>query len=212
MNDSSTSQRLMANQAITILFVSCFLAFLLCVVFGYLAVRGIKKQEKEVDSYMEPVIHYGLLHTEKDFKDCAKQKSNYLFHKRTRILFPILLVSIIILAILIPVGFNANNGKTSAENYLLVSFFGITPQSAEVWGVTMWYDFVFSKEYTDLLTNGFGFQTILTPITNIVFLVSLSLLLFQIQGYVARCIRINKACYEWWNKVPRSEGNKEETK
>lgn len=191
-------ESLLKNQAVTILFVGCFALLLALIVLGVLDRKLIQRQAKEVDKIMYAPIQAGLLHNPKDYRECADQKSKYLLFRRTMVTIPLLVLSVAVLFLYVYLGLDLGNGRTVWQNYALTSSFGIQTDTVEVWGAKLISRAYVSDGYKLLFENGKTFQAVFTPLLNLLVLAFWLQVIYQVQGFIVRLFKINKAADEWY--------------
>jgi len=167
------------SSALVIFFVSIGVGFLLLALLVFIFHKGYSRQQNMVDIYMEPLVNARTLHSIHDYRKAAFAKSSYLLFKRATwafVLFVLLATAFILYAYFYE-GFDFSF-------WLNDTLFGIEPLNTTVWGMTLPYSFEQNYQYV------FGWEQGLIVAWNVLTFISLFVILWQTQGYVARTHRI----------------------
>lgn len=188
----TNAEQIANSSAIVFFFLFLFLGLLLLTVFAGFDFKLIKMQAKEIDKYMKPLVEAKTLSTLSNYREAAKQKSIYLYFKRSFIPVSILLGLTIIYAFYIPFGFKGYTLDSVAQSPISIwwiqTTFGMVPARVQssLGGMNLIYGFYSSPLYEQIPLAMRVFTVLLNSIT----FLALLLFLYQTQGYVARFIRI----------------------
>lgn len=181
------------TSAIVIFFVSIFLFFIILTIIAEFDYKLIKKQSKEIDKYMQPLIDAKTLLTMGDYREAAKQKSLYLFFKRTFVLISIIICLIVFYSLYITFAFfgyqtDLGENVSAIKVWWMQTTFGVVPAYTKttLGGMNLIYGFYVSEVYEKIPL----IHRIVTIVMNIFSLIVLLMYLYQVQGFVARFIRI----------------------
>lgn len=187
------TEQIQNTSAIVIFFVSLFLFLIVLTIIAEFDYKLIKKQAKEIDKYMQPLIDAKTLLTMGDYREAAKQKSIYLFFKRTFVLVSIIIGLIVFYSFYIGFAFSGYQNDlgeniSNMKVWWMQTTFGVVPAYTKttLGGMDLIYGFYVSQVYEEIPM----IHRIVTIVMNTFSFVVLLMYLYQVQGYVARFIRI----------------------
>ena len=176
---------------IVILAVGIAVVVVILLILVQLDRRGFISQKKKVDEYMEGTVKNGLLHSDKDFKDAADRKSKVLLYRSTLVFIPALIVCLIALIVLCACTLDG------IKEWWRFTTFGITLsptiQVAEV-------------------EEGQLYLAFLIPVLNLLCIVLFLRLLYCLQGFIARKIRIQQLVRSGWSGILNQKNSQEASK
>ncbi len=168
------------SSALVIFFVAIGVGLLLLALLTFIFHKGYARQQNMVDIYMEPLVNARTLHSIHDYRKAAFAKSRFLLFKKATWAYVLL---VLLAAAFILYAYLHENFDFSfwAED----SLFGIEVAGyTTVWGMNLPYYFEQDYEYV------FGWEQGLVVAWNVLTFVTLFVILWQTQGFLARTHRI----------------------
>ena len=105
------------------LLIAIFLIFVLCGYLGFLARRVLRSQGKKLDYYIADPVTTKVIATQKHFVRYAKKKNRFIFFKRAKVSFFLILLSTLCLVINnIFIGWNYNPFSDTEKGFSSLLF------------------------------------------------------------------------------------------
>lgn len=169
------------------------LFFVLIGYLGYLVKRTLNRQGKKLDYYIADPVTTKVITNPKHFVKYAKAKNRYIFFKKAKMSFIIMIIGFLFLVINnIWLGWNYNPFSDTEKGFASLLFLWDF-QNPNCW--TQFFStplYLFTQWPPLIHEPAFHFECIGVYIFVVVFVIGCAMYLYHVTGYIARGLRIRK--------------------
>ena len=176
------AEKTLGYLVLAVIIIGIFAALL---AIAHFDIKLFRVQKRAVDRYMRPTFDNGLLHSEADFKEAAKEKSLAMLFRQLMVPLPLFIVFLVVLVSV------SAAVCDSAREWWLSACFGLE-------GIYNDMNLLIGLVRSNAIPAGKGYLTFLIPTLNILTVADLVVILLAEQGHIARRIRIMEIVSLGW--------------